>query len=111
MLSVTSSIVICKMLSNSLKFVFCKSFQFQQVKFFVSKFFQLKEIKIVVSQCCQLKLSRRKNAVICYRLNVSPLHAFDCDTLNFTSPHSSVGRALDLKTRGCGFDSRAGQPN
>ena len=28
-----------------------------------------------------------------------------------TSPHSSVVRALGLKTRGCGFDSRAGQPN
>ena len=27
------------------------------------------------------------------------------------SPHSSVDRALDLKTRGCGFDSLAGQPN
>ena len=27
-----------------------------------------------------------------------------------TSPHSSVVRALDLKTRGCGFDSRADQP-
>ena len=27
-----------------------------------------------------------------------------------TSQHSSVVRALDLKTRGCGFDSRAGQP-
>ena len=26
-------------------------------------------------------------------------------------PHNSVGRALDLKTRGCGFDSGAGQPN
>ena len=28
-----------------------------------------------------------------------------------TSPHSSVFRALDFKTRGCGFDSQAGQPN
>ena len=28
-----------------------------------------------------------------------------------TSPHSSVVRALDLETRGCGFDCRAGQPN
>ena len=27
------------------------------------------------------------------------------------SSHSSVVRALDLKTRGCGFDSRAGKPN
>ena len=26
------------------------------------------------------------------------------------NPHNAVGRALDLKTRGCGFDSRAGQP-
>ena len=31
------------------------------------------------------------------------------DTYNpFTSPHNSVGRALELKSRGCGFDSRAG---
>ena len=28
-----------------------------------------------------------------------------------TSPLSSVVRALDLKTRGCGFYSWAGQPN
>ena len=28
-----------------------------------------------------------------------------------TSLHSLVVRALDLKTQGCGFDSRAGQPN
>ena len=28
-----------------------------------------------------------------------------------TSSHSSVITVLDLKTRGCGFDSRAGQPN
>ena len=28
-----------------------------------------------------------------------------------TSPHSSVVRVLDFKTRGCGLDSRAGQPN
>ena len=27
------------------------------------------------------------------------------------SPHSSVVRALYLKTRGCGFDFRAGHPN
>ena len=27
------------------------------------------------------------------------------------SAHSSVGRALDMKTPGCGFDSRPGQPN
>ena len=26
-------------------------------------------------------------------------------------PHSSVGRSLDLKTRGFGFDSRTLQPN
>ena len=31
--------------------------------------------------------------------------------LRFISQHTSVGRALDLKTRGCRFDSRAGQPN
>ena len=31
--------------------------------------------------------------------------------LQFISPHRSVGRAFDLKTRGCGFYSRAGQPN
>ena len=30
---------------------------------------------------------------------------------HITSPHVSVGRALDLKTRGCVFDSRAGQSN
>ena len=28
-----------------------------------------------------------------------------------TSPHGSFARTLDLKTRGCGFDSQAGQPN
>ena len=28
-----------------------------------------------------------------------------------TTPHTSVVRALDLKTGGCGFDSQAGQPN
>ena len=28
-----------------------------------------------------------------------------------TSPISSVGRALNLKTGCCGFDSQAGQPN
>ena len=28
-----------------------------------------------------------------------------------TIPYSSVVRALDLKTRGCGFDSQAGQSN
>ena len=28
-----------------------------------------------------------------------------------TSLHSSDGRALDLKIRGCGFDYRVGQPN
>ena len=28
-----------------------------------------------------------------------------------SSPHSLVGKALNLKTRGCGFDFRAGQPN
>ena len=33
------------------------------------------------------------------------------DTLDVTSPHSSVVRALDLETRGCGFHSRACQPN
>ena len=26
-----------------------------------------------------------------------------------TRPHGSVGRAFDLKSRGCGFDSKAGQ--
>ena len=31
--------------------------------------------------------------------------------LSLTSPYSSVDRAPDLKTRGFGFDSRAGQPN
>ena len=31
--------------------------------------------------------------------------------VNVISPHSSVGRALDLKTQGCGFDSWASQPN
>ena len=29
----------------------------------------------------------------------------------YTSRHSSAGRALYLKTQGCGFDSWAGQPN
>ena len=33
-------------------------------------------------------------------------------TCSLNQPHVSVGsRALDLKTRGCGFDSRAGQPS
>ena len=27
------------------------------------------------------------------------------------SQHNSFGRALDMKTQGSGFDSRAGQPN
>ena len=31
--------------------------------------------------------------------------------LRYKSPHSSVGRAFDLTTRDCGFDTRAGQPN
>ena len=31
--------------------------------------------------------------------------------INNSSPHSSVVRVLDLKTRGFGFDPRAGQPN
>ena len=29
----------------------------------------------------------------------------------YTSSNSSVGRALDLKTRDCGFDARARRPN
>ena len=32
-------------------------------------------------------------------------------SLTVTSPHRSVGRVLDLKTRACGFDSRAGLLN
>ena len=49
---------------------------------------------------------------------LSSANAFSVDKVKFlssgnrlTSPHSSVVRVLDLKTRGCGFDSWAGQPN
>ena len=40
----------------------------------------------------------------------SKLKAMTDNKLAESSPHNSVVRALDLKTRGCGFDSWAGQP-
>ena len=36
---------------------------------------------------------------------------FILEYLQKNRPHRSVVKALDWKTGGCGFDSRAGQPN
>ena len=45
------------------------------------------------------------------QVGIKRIHSGRMMSLTVTSPHTSVGRALDLKTRACGFDSRAGQPN
>ena len=41
----------------------------------------------------------------------NPLHSLnEVSEIGDPSPHSSDGRALDLKTRGCGLDSPASKP-
>ena len=53
------------------------------------------------------------HGITCFILTESNTQKVKQDTqdLIYTSRHSSMVRALDLKTRGCGFDSWTGQPN
>ena len=49
--------------------------------------------------------------VTCWMINVNVYKGYTEYIFKDTCPHSLVLRALDLKTRGCGFASWAGQPN